>query len=76
MNRRAPRAVGAKGRQPLQARETRAMTVVEWLLESDPSIRWQVMRELTSQLLHRCARARNADFGSGRRAPFRVMQPL
>ncbi len=23
------------------------MTVVEWLLESDPSIRWQVMRDLT-----------------------------
>ena len=24
-----------------------AMIVVEWLLESDPSIRWQVMRDLT-----------------------------
>ena len=25
------------------------MTVVEWLLESDPSIRWQVMRDLTDE---------------------------
>jgi hypothetical protein len=25
------------------------MTVLEWLLESDPSIRWQVMRDLTDQ---------------------------
>ena len=23
------------------------MTVVDWLLDSDPSIRWQVMRDLT-----------------------------
>jgi hypothetical protein len=25
------------------------MTVIEWLLDSDPSIRWQVMRDLTDQ---------------------------
>jgi hypothetical protein len=25
------------------------MTVVEWLLDSDPSIRWQVMRDLTDE---------------------------
>ena len=25
------------------------MTVVEWLLDSDPSIRWQVMRDLTGE---------------------------
>jgi hypothetical protein len=25
------------------------MTVVEWLLESDPAIRWQVMRDLTDE---------------------------
>jgi len=23
------------------------MTVVDWLLDSDPAIRWQVMRDLT-----------------------------
>ena len=23
------------------------MTVIDWLLDSDPSIRWQVMRDLT-----------------------------
>ena len=23
------------------------MTVVDWLLDSDPSVRWQVMRDLT-----------------------------
>jgi hypothetical protein len=25
------------------------MTVIDWLLDSDPSIRWQVMRELTDE---------------------------
>jgi hypothetical protein len=25
------------------------MTVTDWLLDSDPSIRWQVMRDLTHQ---------------------------
>src|SRR5881409_1645977 len=25
----------------------RSVTVVDWLLDSDPSIRWQVMRDLT-----------------------------
>ena len=25
------------------------MTVVDWLLDSDPSIRWQVMRDLTHE---------------------------
>ena len=25
------------------------MTVVDWLLDSDPSIRWQVMRDLTRE---------------------------
>jgi hypothetical protein len=24
------------------------MNVIEWLLDSDPAIRWQVMRDLTS----------------------------
>jgi hypothetical protein len=27
--------------------EEKAMTVLEWLLESDPAIRWQVLRDLT-----------------------------
>ena len=25
------------------------MTVMEWLMDSDPSIRWQVMRDLTGE---------------------------
>ena len=25
------------------------MTVMSWLLDSDPSIRWQVMRDLTNE---------------------------
>ena len=25
------------------------MTVIDWLLDSDPSIRWQVMRDLTHE---------------------------
>ena len=25
------------------------MTVIDWLLDSDPSIRWQVMRDLTRE---------------------------
>ena len=25
------------------------MSVIEWLLDSDPSIRWQVMRDLTAE---------------------------
>ena len=25
------------------------MTVIEWLLDSDPAIRWQVMRDLTHE---------------------------
>src|SRR6478609_8097857 len=25
------------------------MTVIDWLLDSDPSIRWQVLRDLTEQ---------------------------
>src|SRR5664279_5038012 len=29
--------------------EVRDMTVIDWLLDSDPSIRWQVMRDLTHE---------------------------
>ena len=25
------------------------MSVIEWLLDSDPSIRWQVMRDVTAE---------------------------
>jgi hypothetical protein len=25
------------------------MTVIDWLLDADPSIRWQVMRDLTPE---------------------------
>jgi hypothetical protein len=45
------------------------MTVVEWLLESDPSIRWQVMRDLTDEPAEDVAadRARVAHEGWGAR---------
>ena len=33
----------------MQQREEAGTTVVEWLLNSDPSIRWQVMRDLTKE---------------------------
>ena len=43
------------------------MTVNEWLLDSDPSIRWQVMRDLTDAPAEEVAaeRARVATEGSG-----------
>ncbi len=43
------------------------MTVVDWLLESDPSIRWQVMRDLTDAPADEVAaeRARVATEGAG-----------
>jgi hypothetical protein len=43
------------------------MTVVEWLLESDPSIRWQVMRDLTDEPddVVAAQRARVATEGAG-----------
>ena len=45
------------------------MTVVEWLLDSDPSIRWQVMRDLTDEPDHVVAaeRSRVASEGWGAR---------
>src|SRR5207248_10437893 len=47
----------------------RSMTVVDWLLESDPSIRWQVMRDLTGAPAGEVAaeRARVATEGLGAR---------
>ena len=45
------------------------MTVVKWLLESDPSIRWQVMRDLTdgSDDIVAAERSRVASEGWGAR---------
>ena len=45
------------------------MTVVDWLLDSDPSIRWQVMRDLTDAPAEEVAaeRARVATEGAGAR---------
>src|SRR5215471_1524116 len=34
------------------------MTVVDWLLDSDPAIRWQVMRDLTNAPAHEVAAER------------------
>ena len=35
------------------------MTVAEWLMDSDPSIRWQVMRDLTDTPKERVAAERS-----------------
>jgi len=45
------------------------MTVLDWLLDSDPSIRWQVMRDLTDESAEVVAaeRARIATEGWGAR---------
>ena len=45
------------------------MTVIDWLLDSDPSIRWQVMRDLTHEQADVIAaeRARIATEGWGAR---------
>src|SRR5437762_11494750 len=45
------------------------ISVIEWLLDSDPSIRWQVMRDLTDAPAEEVAaeRARVATEGSGAR---------
>jgi len=45
------------------------MTVVDWLLDSDPSVRWQVMRDLTDAPAEEVAaeRARVASEGAGAR---------
>jgi hypothetical protein len=45
------------------------VTVVDWLLDSDPSIRWQVMRDLTAAAADEVAaeRARVAREGAGAR---------
>lgn len=45
------------------------MTLIDWLLDSDPSIRWQVMRDLTNEPAEVIAaeRARVATEGWGAR---------
>ena len=45
------------------------MTVIDWLLDSDPSVRWQVMRDLTDAPAEEVAaeRARVATEGAGAR---------
>src|SRR5215471_1619242 len=47
----------------------RSVTVIDWLLESDPSIRWQVMRDLIGASAGEVAaeRARIATEGLGAR---------
>src|SRR6266566_868776 len=46
-----------------------SVTVVDWLLDSDPSVRWQVLRDLTDGRAHQVAaeRARVATEGAGAR---------
>ncbi len=50
-------------------RRRRCVSVVEWLLDSDPSIRWQVLRDLTDAPADEVAteRARVATEGAGAR---------
>src|SRR5215210_537355 len=47
----------------------RSVTVVDWLLDSDPSVRWQVLRDLTDAPAEKVAaeRARVATEGAGAR---------
>ena len=47
----------------------RSLTVIDWLLDSDPSIRWQVLRDLTDAPVKEVAteRARVATYGAGAR---------
>ncbi len=50
------------------------MTVVDWLLESDPSIRWQVMRDLTREPAHVVATERSKVASEGWGARFLALQ--
>src|SRR5881397_1134831 len=52
---------------PLRARQT--VSVIDWLLDSDPAIRWQAMRDLTDAPADQVAaeRARVATEGWGAR---------
>jgi hypothetical protein len=67
------RPSAARGEPPPAGRPSsageRPVTVVDWLLDSDPSVRWQVMRDLTDALAGEVAaeRARVATEGAGAR---------
>src|SRR3989442_4385860 len=50
------------------------MTVVDWLLDSDPSIRWQVMRDLTREPAHVVAAERSKVASEGWGARFLALQ--
>src|SRR5262245_62368685 len=57
-------------RNPLQGRVSKpSRSVIEWLLDSDPSIGWQAMRDLTAAPAEQVAaeRARVATEGGGAR---------
>src|SRR6185436_19570486 len=53
----------------LDSRARRSMTDIDWLLESDPSIRWPALRDLTDAPAEAIAaeRARVATEGAGAR---------
>lgn len=55
------------GQAPIRHAPMPDDAVIRWLLESDPSIRWQVMRDLTGAPAHEVAaeRARVAVEGKG-----------
>ena len=54
---------------PKRQAPTLQSSVIRWLLDSDPSIRWQVMRDLTDAPADKIAaeRARVATEGAGAR---------
>src|SRR5262245_15223531 len=49
----------------LNASLSKRMSVIEWLLDSDPSIRWQVMRDLVGAPEAAVARERSRVAGEG-----------
>jgi hypothetical protein len=59
----------AKLAQSQEARKVQTMDVVAWLLEGDPSIRWQVMRDLSEEAdsVVAAERSRIAEEGWGER---------
>ena len=64
-----PQTHWGPGRQADAPRGGRLVTVVDWLLDADPSVRWQVMRDLTIAPAAEVAaeRARVATEGAGAR---------
>ena len=53
----------------IDAKQEQDVTTLDWLLDSDPAIRWQAMRDLTDASAATCAteRARVAHEGIGAR---------